>query len=97
MWPQVDSTKRMVAAEQVGAAVAALPRADVVGDPGDHVGVDVDGPRSTGLPSTVAAPGVTERVATLIRRKSRCSAAGMRVVSAFQNSTSKAGGFLPSR
>ena len=62
MWPLVDSTNRVVAAEQLGAAVAVLPGRDVVGDAGDDVGVDVDWDRSTGTPSTVSAPGVDELV-----------------------------------
>ena len=45
------------------AAVGVLPRDDVVGEAGDDVDVDRrHGPRSTGEPSTVIAPGSDHRV-----------------------------------
>ena len=48
-----------LAAKQLGAAVAVLPRADVVGDRGDDVGVDLDLGQVDAGPSTISAPGVT--------------------------------------
>ena len=93
MWPLVDSTNRLVPAEQLRAAVAVLPRADVVGDPGDDVGVDVPPPRSTGVPSTVIVPGPGQGIVQGQAVRSRGAAPRViRVVSAFQNRMSNAGG-----
>ena len=53
--------------------------------------------RSIGAPSTVTAPGLTILFRIAKSTKSACSCAGIRVVSAFQNRMSNAGGFFPSR
>ena len=51
--------------------------------------------RSTGLPSMLTAPGVTSALCSPISTMSRCSAAAIRVVSAFQNNTSNGAGLRP--
>jgi hypothetical protein len=53
--------------------------------------------RSTGEPSMAAAPGRASALLTPSWRKSRCRPAVIRVVSAFQDRMSKAGGLRPSR
>ena len=85
MCPLVDSTNRVVPPSSWVRAVAGLPRAQVIGDAGHDVGVGVDlADRSTGLPSIVALPGTVSALSSASSMKSRCIAAVMRVVSAFQ-------------
>ncbi|WP_232075191.1 hypothetical protein [Mycobacterium seoulense] len=52
-------------------------------------------PRSTGVPSMLTPPGLTSAFRIAICTMSRCRAAVIRVVSAFQNSTSKGAGLRP--
>ena len=53
--------------------------------------------RSTGEPSMYAAPGLVSALSRASRMKSRCSAAGSLVVSAFQDKMSNGGGVRPCR
>ena len=84
--------------EQLGGAVAAGPRRQVVGRRAGHERVGtVIAPRSTGVPSTVIAPGVAQRV-VLEEVEELAVQPGRQVgASAFQARMSKTGGSLPSR
>ena len=63
---------QILAAEQPRTAVAGLPRRDVVGDPGDDVGIRGQlRKRSTGVPSMLTAPGVASELCTPIISMSR--------------------------
>ena len=85
MWPLVGQHEPGVAAEQLGGAVAGLPRAQVVGDAGHDVRVGVDlAEVDRSMPSIRAAPGWVSALVIARSMKSRCSAAVIRVVSAFQ-------------
>ena len=71
MCPLVDSTNRVVAAEQLGAAVAVLPGRDVVGDAGDDVGVGVDAGQVDRHAQHLDRPGVDKQVVHAPGRRSR--------------------------
>ncbi len=61
------------------------------------VAVDVDLGKVDGEPSMLTAPGLVSALAMAISMKLRCSAAGIRVVSAFQWRITNAGGGFPCR
>ena len=69
--PRVGETKVLGPGEQLRGPIAAAPGREMVGGRARHVGVDGDlAARSTGVPSTVIAPGV----ASAFRR--RCPGTG---------------------